>query len=73
MITVHCLGPIGNLVLEIKAANLAEVADQIRLNETIRPWLETCAVAVNDTLVTALDMPLKDGDRVSLLPPVCGG
>jgi molybdopterin synthase sulfur carrier subunit len=36
-------------------------------------WLENCAVAVNDLLVSSRDVALKDGDRVVLLPPVCGG
>jgi molybdopterin synthase sulfur carrier subunit len=36
-------------------------------------WLKNSAVAVNDTLVSSLDVKLKDGDKVSLLPPVCGG
>jgi len=36
-------------------------------------WLDSCAVAVNDTLVASLETVLNDGDKVSLLPPVCGG
>ena len=36
-------------------------------------WLESCAVALNDTLVTNLEATLKDGDKISLPPPVCGG
>ncbi|HHE07470.1 MAG TPA: MoaD/ThiS family protein, partial [Chlorobaculum parvum] len=39
----------------------------------LKPWLDNSAVAVNDTLVSGLETPLKDGDKVSLLPPVCGG
>jgi len=73
MITVHCLGPMGNKVMEIEASNLQELSDKIRTDETIRPWLDKCAVAVNDTLVSSLEIPLEDGDKISLLPPVCGG
>lgn len=36
-------------------------------------WLENCAVAVNDTMVSSKDVELNSGDKVSLLPPVCGG
>ncbi|WP_304345109.1 MoaD/ThiS family protein, partial [Campylobacter showae] len=36
-------------------------------------WLKICAVAVNDEIASSLDAPLKDGDKISILPPVCGG
>ncbi|WP_439959493.1 MoaD/ThiS family protein [Sulfurospirillum diekertiae] len=32
-----------------------------------------CAVALNDTLVCDLNIPLSKDDKISLLPPVCGG
>ncbi|MCF6206485.1 MAG: MoaD/ThiS family protein, partial [Sulfurovum sp.] len=32
-----------------------------------------CVVELNDTMVSDLSTPLKDGDRISILPPVCGG
>jgi molybdopterin synthase sulfur carrier subunit len=35
--------------------------------------LENCAVAVNDKLVSSKNVALQSGDKVSLLPPVCGG
>jgi molybdopterin synthase sulfur carrier subunit len=28
---------------------------------------------VNDKIVSSVDVELKDGDKVVLLPPVCGG
>jgi len=73
MITVEFLGPIGQAPLEIEANTLAEVAEKLKEETTLGVWLETCAVAVNDTMVNRLDIPLKEGDRVSILPPVCGG
>jgi hypothetical protein len=30
-------------------------------------------VAVNDEIATNLEMPIKNGDKISILPPVCGG
>ena len=36
-------------------------------------WLEISAVAINDVLVADLNAPIKQGDKISLLPPVCGG
>ena len=73
MIRVEFLGPIQKEPLEIEAKTLEEVAKVLRQESELKEWLESAAVAVNDTLVASLDMPLQDGDRVSLLPPVCGG
>ena len=42
-------------------------------DEELKEWIATSAVAINDTLVSSLDIVLKDGDKISLLPPVCGG
>ena len=42
-------------------------------DEEIKKWLENSAVAVNDKIVTSIEVELKDGDRVAILPPVCGG
>ncbi|MDD2450966.1 MAG: MoaD/ThiS family protein [Sulfurovum sp.] len=73
MIKVEFLGPIGKASIEIEAKTLAEVSAKLKEDETIAPWLSKCAVAVNDTMVKELDFALKSGDRVSILPPVCGG
>lgn len=73
MVRIEFLGPIGKEPLELEAASLQDVADQLGTDDSLKEWLANCAVAVNDTLVASLDTPLKDGDRVSLLPPVCGG
>ncbi len=73
MVRIEFLGPIQKPAIEMEAATLAEVAEALRRDDTLKPWLENSAVAVNDTLVSGLDVPLKDGDRISLLPPVCGG
>ncbi|WP_300368344.1 MoaD/ThiS family protein [Hydrogenimonas sp.] len=73
MVKVEFLGPIGKAPVEIDARTLADVAKVLKEDPEIAKWLEQSAVAVNDTMVNSLDFPLKDGDRVSLLPPVCGG
>lgn len=73
MVRIEFLGPIAQPSIEMEAESLAQVARALRENAQIKPWLDTSAVAVNDTLVGDLDTPLKDGDKVSLLPPVCGG
>lgn len=73
MVRVEFLGPIQKEPLELQITNLAQLADVLQKDEMMREWLTNCAVAVNDMLVGSLDFTLKDGDKVSLLPPVCGG
>jgi len=73
MVTIEFLGPIQKAPLELEAATLQDVADALSRDDSLKEWLENCAVALNDTLVASLQTPLKDGDRISLLPPVCGG
>lgn len=73
MVTIEFLGPIQKASLSLDAASLYDVAEALKEDSEMAQWLENCAVAVNDTLVSTLDTPLKDGDKVSLLPPVCGG
>jgi len=73
MVRIEFLGPIQKDSIEMEAASLQEVADELGKDETLKEWLGNCAVALNDTLVSSLETPLKAGDKVSLLPPVCGG
>ena len=73
MVYVEFLGPIQKDTIELEASHLQEVADLLSRDSEIASWLENSAVAVNDTLVKSLDIALQDGDRISLLPPVCGG
>jgi len=73
MVKVEFLGPIHKKALELNINNLNELATILQEDKEVSEWLESCAVAINDTLVASLEAPLKDGDRISLLPPVCGG
>ncbi len=73
MIRVEFLGPIQKPTLELDISNLNELATILQEDAEMSEWLQNCAVAVNDTLVSSLEAPLKDGDKISLLPPVCGG
>jgi len=73
MVRVEFLGPIQKAPLQLEITNLSELAEILQEDEAMSAWLENCAVAVNDMLVSSLDVELKDGDRVALLPPVCGG
>lgn len=73
MVRVEFLGPIQKPSLELEIKSLNELATFLQEDKEMSDWLENCAVAVNDTLVATLDTDLKDGDKISLLPPVCGG
>ncbi|MCK9473256.1 MoaD/ThiS family protein [Sulfurimonas sp.] len=73
MVRVEFLGPIQKEPLMLEITNLKELASILQEDESMKEWLENCAVAVNDMLVCSREIELKDGDRVALLPPVCGG
>ncbi len=73
MIKVEFLGPIGKAPIEMEAATLADVSAKLKEDGSLTSWLEKCAVALNDTMVNDLNTPLQAGDKVSILPPVCGG
>jgi len=73
MVQVEFLGPIQKKPLELEVKNLKELAEYLQKDAELSTWLDNCAVAVNDTLVSSLEKELKEGDKVVLLPPVCGG
>jgi len=73
MVRIEFLGPISKEPLEVDIKNLLEIKDILKSDESLSEWLDSLAVALNDEIVSSLDIPLKDGDKISLLPPVCGG
>ena len=73
MVKVEFLGPINKESIEVDVKDLKELKDLLSKDEEIKKWLENSAVAVNDKIVTSIEVELKDGDRVAILPPVCGG
>ncbi len=73
MVQVEFLGPIGREPIRVDAASLADLAEILKKDPEVARWLEQSAVAVNDRMVESLETPLNPGDKVSLLPPVCGG
>lgn len=73
MVTIEFLGPIQKASMTLEAATLREVAEKLKEDAQLAEWIETSAVAVNDRLVSTLDIALNSGDKISLLPPVCGG
>jgi len=73
MVTIEFLGPIQKEKISLEAATLNDVAQHLSKDAELRTWIDTCAVAVNDVMVMDLNTKLSSGDKVSLLPPVCGG
>ncbi|MCK5293988.1 MAG: MoaD/ThiS family protein [Arcobacteraceae bacterium] len=73
MIRVEFLGPIGKDSLDLDIKNLNELSEILKKDESLTSWLQNSAIAVNDMMVKDKNHPLKDGDKISLLPPVCGG
>jgi len=73
MVKVEFLGPIKRDSLSIEAKSLSEAATILNQDNELKRWLQNAAVALNDKIVKDIDTPLKDGDKISILPPVCGG
>ena len=73
MVKVEFLGPIGVDSVELDIKSLKELSIFMLNSEELKSWATNSAVAINDVIVTDLNYELKDGDSVSILPPVCGG
>lgn len=73
MAKVEFLGPLNRESIEADIKSLNDLKDMFKEDKELQEWLEICAVAVNDTLVCSLDTSIESGDKISLLPPVCGG
>jgi molybdopterin synthase sulfur carrier subunit len=73
VIHVEFLGPIGKKPMEVEAESWSDLSRILKSDPSLCEWLPKCAVALNDTMVQSLDTPLKPGDKISILPPVCGG
>jgi len=73
MVKVEFLGPIQIEQKEFDVSSVRELKDELYKIPELEDWLISSAIAVNDKIINKLDTPLKDGDKVALLPPVCGG
>ena len=73
MVTVEFLGPIKKDALVLDIVNLNDLSSILKNDDDLKNWLDNSAVAVNDVLVHSKDFNLQSGDKVSILPPVCGG
>ncbi|MGB5868132.1 MAG: MoaD/ThiS family protein [Arcobacteraceae bacterium] len=73
MVTIEFLGPIGKEPLTLEITNLSELSEILKKDDSLSMWLKNSACAINDILTNDKNAPLIDGDKVTLLPPVCGG
>ncbi|HEF9709151.1 TPA: MoaD/ThiS family protein [Campylobacter coli] len=73
MVKVEFLGPINKEKLELEVKNLKELKEILQKDESLKEWLELCAISLNDEIIFDENTKLKDGDKIALLPPVCGG
>lgn len=73
LIKVEFLGPINKNPIYVEIKNLNELSSILKENKSLDEWLEISAIAVNDVLVSNKDFKLNNGDKISILPPVCGG
>jgi len=73
VVKVEFLGPINKESMNLDISNLSQLSVILKKDDEVSLWLENCAVAINDTLVSRKDIELFSGDKISLLPPVCGG
>ncbi|ELU7403394.1 molybdopterin synthase sulfur carrier subunit [Campylobacter jejuni subsp. doylei] len=73
MVKVEFLGPINKENLELEVKNLKELKEILQKDENLKEWLELCAVSLNDEIIFDENTKLKNGDKIALLPPVCGG
>lgn len=72
-VKVEFLGPINENTIYVEINNLNELSSILKENKSLEQWLGISAIAVNDVLVNNKNIKLKNGDKVSVLPPVCGG
>ncbi len=73
MATIEFLGPINKDPIEVDIKHLSELKSLFQDDAQVKQWLETSAIALNDQLISNLNIAISKGDKISLLPPVCGG
>jgi len=72
-IKVEFLGPIGKESISLDVSSLSELSNELKKDKDLLKWLDISAIAINDEIIKDLNHPLNQGDKVCILPPVCGG
>lgn len=73
MVKVEFLGPLQRPAMEFDISNLDELKEILNKDDSLKPWIDLLAVALNDEIIQDSNIQFKDGDKITLLPPVCGG
>ena len=73
LIQVQFLGPINKESISLDVSSLSELSSKLKQDENLLKWLDISAIAINDEIVKDISHPLNQGDKVCILPPVCGG
>jgi len=73
MATIEFLGPINKDPITVDITHISELKGLFKDDPEIQKWLESSAIAVNDQLISNLNFAISKNDKISLLPPVCGG
>ena len=74
MVTVEFLGPLSSFgTMQCEVKNFSELRALLGEKKELAKWLKICAVALNDEIISNDNFTLKNGDKIAILPPVCGG
>ena len=73
MARIEFLGPINKKPIEVDIKHLSDLKTLFQDDPDMKAWIKNSAIAVNDQLVSNLNLSVSKNDKISLLPPVCGG
>ena len=73
MAKIEFLGPIEIDTMDISVNNMKELSLVLNDISQMKEWVDNSAVAVNNTIVSSLEVSFKEDDVITILPPVCGG
>jgi molybdopterin synthase sulfur carrier subunit len=73
LVKVEFLGSIKTSPIYVEINNLNQLSSVLKENTILDEWLKISIVCVNDLLVEDINIELKSGDIISILPPSCGG
>ncbi len=73
MAKIEFLGPINKEPINIEINHLSELKNLFEDDPSLKEWISCSAIAVNDKLVSNLNLSVSKNDKITLLPPVCGG
>ena len=73
MAKIEFLGPIPIDTIDVNIKSMKELSILLNTIPEMQEWIDNSAVAVNNTIVSSLNIVVADEDVITILPPVCGG